>query len=130
MVTVPPRKLCRQVCLFFQLLEFFSIFHFCYCSTSSTLFSNLPIVTHFHKGTIYKRSSVVFLAFHLVLFMDGQILSKDMNVNCFFLSFLLLDGFDVFRMKCCAYVQVIGWLFKFQNGVLLRCLWVWVRLAG
>lgn len=40
----------------------------CFCSTSSTLFSNLPIVTHFHKGTIYKSSSVVFLAFHLVLF--------------------------------------------------------------
>lgn len=47
-----------------------------------------------------------------------------------FLSFLLLVGFDVFRMKCCAYVQVIGWLFKFQNGALLRCLWVCVRLAG
>lgn len=59
---------------------FFYFSCFCYCSTSSTLFSNLPIVTHFHKGTIYKSSSVVFLAFHLVLFMDGQILSKDMNV--------------------------------------------------
>lgn len=39
-------------------------------------------------------------------------------------------GFDVFRMKCFSDVHIIGWLFKFNNRLLVRCLQVWVELAG